>query len=235
MKSLFTSICLLFLLLGCAKTQHEMQLSGNIKGLKKGVVLLQKVVDTNFVTVDSVTINGDSNFSFSDAVESPEIYFLQLKIENESLKDKNLSFFAEPGEITINTSLENFATAAVVSGSKNQEKLSEYKKLIQRYSDKNLDLIEEEISAIQQQNDSLLQAIQQKRKNTIRGKYLATVNFAINNKEYELAPYLMLSEVYDANIKYLDTVYKSLTPKIKDSKYGKALESYIVERKNEGN
>jgi len=41
----------------------------------------------------------------------------------------------------------------------------------------------------------------------------------------------MLSEVYDANVKYLDTVYKSLTPKIKDSKYGIALESFIQERK----
>ena len=148
MKLIFTLGCLFILVFGCGKTDNEMQLSGTIKGLKKGVVLLQKVVDTNFVTVDSVTINGDSNFSFSDEVESPEIYFLRLKIENESLKDKSLSFFGEPGAITVITSLENFATAAVVSGSKNQEKLSEYKKLIQRYTDKNLDLIEEEIDSI---------------------------------------------------------------------------------------
>ncbi len=43
----------------------------------------------------------------------------------------------------------------------------------------------------------------------------------------------MLSEVSNANIKYLDTVYVNLTPKIKDSKYGKALESFIIERKKE--
>ncbi len=57
-----------------------------------------------------------------------------------------------------------------------------------------------------------------------------TVNFAMNHQEYELAPYLMLSEIYNSNTKYLDTVYKSLTPKIKDSKYGKALESLIQSR-----
>jgi len=34
----------------------------------------------------------------------------------------------------------------------------------------------------------------------------------------------MLAKMYDVNVTYLDTIYKSLTPKIKDSKYGKAEE-----------
>ena len=67
--------------------------------------------------------------------------------------------------------------------------------------------------------------------NSLSSKYLATVNFALNNKDKEVAPYLLLTEIYDANIKYLDTVYTSLTPKIKDSKYGTLLESFISERK----
>ena len=62
-----------------------------------------------------------------------------------------------------------------------------------------------------------------------------TVNFAMNHKEYELAPYLMLSEIYNSNTKYLDTVYKALTPKIKDSKYGKSLESFIKSNKTAKN
>ena len=53
----------------------------------------------------------------------------------------------------------------------------------------------------------------------------------MNNSDYEIAPYLVLSEAYDANIKYLDTVYHGLSPRVKDSKYGKELEAYIKVRK----
>ena len=64
-------------------------------------------------------------------------------------------------------------------------------------------------------------------------KYLYTVNFALNNKDSEVAPYIALSEIYDANINLLDTINKVLTPEIKASKYGKKLEEFIAERKAE--
>lgn len=67
----------------------------------------------------------------------------------------------------------------------------------------------------------------------LKRKYLYTVNFAINNKEQEIAPYLALSEVFDANIKYLDTIYNSLAPKVKKSKYGKELKDFLKERRKE--
>ncbi len=53
-------------------------------------------------------------------------------------------------------------------------------------------------------------------------------NFAINNKEYEVAPYIALSEIYDINMKYLDTIQKSMSPKVAQSLYGKKLTEYIA-------
>ncbi|MBA3985974.1 MAG: hypothetical protein H0X63_05245, partial [Flavobacteriales bacterium] len=47
----------------------------------------------------------------------------------------------------------------------------------------------------------------------------------------EIAPYLAISEIFDANIKYLDTIYNSLPEKNKISTYGKELEKFITERK----
>lgn len=231
MKYIYIALALALGVVSCSKNENEMHLTGHIAGLKKGKIILQKVNDTLIAAVDSITVNGDASFSFVQTIASPEIYFLHLQIEHESLLDKSIPFFAEAGAITINSTLENFTLGSKITGSKNQIKYEEYKKLIQRYIDKNLVLIEEEFSALQNQNDSILQEVRSKRQNLIRGKYLATVNYAINNKDYEVSPYLMLTEVYDANVKYLDTVFQSLTPKIKDSKYGKELESYIAERK----
>ena len=58
-------------------------------------------------------------------------------------------------------------------------------------------------------------------------KYLYTTNFALRNADQEIAPYLALSELFDANIKLLDTINNSLSAPIKTSKYGKQLADYV--------
>ena len=209
----------------------EMKLSGNVKGLKKGTLLLQKIEDSSLVSIDSVGIDGDPNFTFVEEIQSPEMFYLYLRLKDGTLREDRIPFFAEPGEIIINTSLKKFGNDYIVRGSKNEQALDDYKKLMQRFADRDLDLIKEELTAQKEGSDSLLGTIKQKKMNALSSKYLATVNFALNNKDKEVAPYLLLTEIYDANIKYLDTVYTSLTPKIKDSKYGSLLESFISERK----
>jgi len=70
------------------------------------------------------------------------------------------------------------------------------------------------------------------REKLLRARYLATVNFAKNHKDMPIAPYLMLAEIPDVNLKYHDTIYKLLSPKIKNSKYGKALELFMNQQKD---
>ena len=208
-----------------------MLLTGEVKGLKKGTLVLQKFEDTLLISVDSVEIDGDPVFQLESEIDSPEMYYLYLRLKNGTLLDERIPFFAEPGEIDIQTSLKRFGNDVRVSGSTNQEKLREYKALMDRYSNKHLELIEQAFEARQNKQDSLAGALTDRQNRVLAGKYLATVNFALNHKEYELAPYLMLSEVYDANIKYLDTVYSALGPEIKNSKYGRELANYIEARK----
>ncbi len=210
-----------------------MHLTGEVKGLKKGTLLLQKVEDTLLVSVDSIIVDGDSHFEFSEEIKSPEMYYVYVRLKDGTIKDDRIPFFAEPGEITITTTLKNFEVDAHIVGLSNEKVLNDYKQILERYTTKNLEYLEAGFNALREGNDSMVINIEKKQKDLVTSKYLMTVNFALNHKDYEVAPYLMLSEVYDANIKYLDTVYGALTPKIKDSKYGKALESYILKRKQE--
>jgi len=214
----------------CSNIENQMLLTGTVKGLKKGTLILQKIKDTLLVSVDSVIVNGVSSFSFSEIIESPEVYYLYVRLKDGSLQDDHIAFFAEPGEININTTLKNFEIDAIISGSKNQEQLTEYNKLMERYNNKNLDLIEQMFNAKKDRNDSLIMAIEKKQKKLLISRYLATVNYSLRINDFELAPYLMISQVYDISKKYLDTVYNTLTPKVKDSKYGRALESLIQSR-----
>lgn len=214
----------------CSKKESNLVVNGNIKGLKKGTVYLQKIVDTAMENIDSVEINGDPNFVLEANIESPQVMYLYLeKVDNSDFNDR-LEFFADKGQVNISTKLEKFETEAKVKAGKNQEKLEEYRKMISRFNDDNLELIKADFEAKKEKDMEKLEEINKKYDRLLKRKYLYTVNFAINNKDLEIAPYLVLSEVYDANIKYLDTVYNSLTKPVKKSMYGKELERYLEER-----
>lgn len=227
MNKILTFFTVLILLIACSSNEDKMTLTGNVKGLKKGTLLLQKIEDSVLVSIDSVLVNGSSLFSFKETILEPEIYYLNLRLDNGILKDDRISFFAEANPINISTTLTNFAIDAKVTGSNNQEKYKTYKKIIDRYSNRNLELIEQIFEAKKKGNDSLVIKLNNNQNSILAKKYLATISFALSNKDFEISPYLMVSYVNDTRLVYLDSVYNNLTPKIKDSKYGKDLESLI--------
>ena len=228
----FSFLFLLFIsIAACSKKESNLLVKGNIEGLKKGTLYLQKIDDTILVNVDSVEITGDANFIMEDYIDSPQIMYLTLdKVDNEDYEDR-IEFFAEEGEITINTTLKNFQIDAKVTGSANQEKLQDYRAMIKKFNDRNLELIQQNFEAQRDENEELLLAVNKEYDQLLKRKYLYTVNFAITNKDLEIAPYLALAEVFDANIKYLDTIYNSMTPPVKKSKYGKELKEFLKERR----
>ena len=152
-------------------------------------------------------------------------YYLNLDKDQE----KRILFFGEQGEITINTKLDKFVLSADISGLKNQELLDEYSDMIRQFHNKNLDLIKAEFEA---KGDSLkLDSIVKLSNSLLKRRYYYTTNFAVKHANSEVAPYLALTELFDANISLLDTVNLSLTPEIQSSKYGKELAKFIDEIK----
>ncbi|MEX0995779.1 MAG: DUF4369 domain-containing protein [Flavobacteriaceae bacterium] len=231
MKYFLTVCFVLLLMVSCSKEETNTTITGKIHGLKKGVLYLEKIEDSLMTTIDSLVMSGKEDFSFSIQLQSPEMLYLFLRKTNGVPIEDGLAFFAEPGSIDIKTSLNIFEGNAEVSGSVNHDKFAEYQKLMQRYNDKNLELFAEDFQADKDGNEAKKIEINQRYESLIKSKYIATINFAINHSDYEVAPYLALSEIYDANVKYLDTIFNKLTPKVKESMYGKQLEKYIEERK----
>lgn len=232
MKKLVFVISILLLITSCSKNeQNQLMVNGNIKGLKKGTLYLQHIPDTVLVTVDSLEINGDGNFSFTTDLESPEIFYLYLnKRDNNDINDR-ITFFAEPGIITINTDWNTFDTTAKIMGSKSNERLEEYRKTMSSINKRNMEIL---LNASQPENsidqvtiDSLEQL---SNRNTKRG-YAYAINFALNNKDSYVAPYIALKEIPNANIKYLDSIYTLLTPEVANSKYGTELKSLLESMK----
>lgn len=228
MKKILFVVAALLALSSCGDNAEEtMIVNGKIKGLKKGTLYLQHVPDSLLITVDSLAINGDGNFSFKTKLSSPEIFYLYLdKKDNNDINDR-ITFFAEPGTITINTDWNTFDTTAKITGSESNEKLKEYKQTMSGINKRNVEImmnaaqVDGELSQISV--DSLANI---SNRNTQRG-YAFAINFALNNKSSFVAPYIALKEIPDANVKYLDSIYSVLSPEVAESKYGKELATLL--------
>ena len=215
------------------KSTKNFVLTGNIKGLKKGTLYIQRINDTVLVAIDTIKINGDSHFTSEFDLQSPEMLYLFLDRGVSNSVDNNISFFAEKGNMDIQTSLDFFTADVKITGSKNQALYDEYKKVVSRFVDQDLDLIEKRINALKDNKIEEAARIEEEQKGILKRKYLYTTNFAVNHGDYEVAPYVALAEIYDINLKYMDTIQKSMTPKVAKSLYGKKLNDFIAARKRD--
>ncbi|PKQ45615.1 DUF4369 domain-containing protein [Confluentibacter flavum] len=229
----FLLLVLMVFIVSCSKETPDLIVKGTIKGLKKGIIYLKKEQDTAIVTVDSVIINGQPDFELHSKIESPEMFFLYL--DKNSSEDDRIPFFADKGITEINTSMKNFVHDAKINGSEQQKVWEKYRLMAAKFNEKNLDLIKEDLESQQAGDTSKISRIQKDYDNNLKRRYLYTVNFAINNKDSEVAPYLALTEIYNAKINLLDTINKSLTPEVKASKYGKELQKFVDQIKLEEN
>ena len=229
MKNILILLLAIVVIVSCTSDKKgSMLVTGDVKGLKKGTLYLQKMNDSIAVSVDSIVLDGVSTFSLSDEIESPEIYYLALNNDPE----KKILFFGDVGTIDIQTRLDKFSFRATITGLKNQQLLVVYNDMIKDYRDRNLELIKVEFE-VRKSNDSLkIDSVQNMIQNLVKSRYRYTINYAITNADAEVAPYLALTELYNANIVWLDSVNNSLSKEVKSSKYGKRLNTFISEIKS---
>ena len=216
------------------KLKDTMIVKGTIKGLRKGTIYLQKINDTTLINIDSVTVTGKPYFEFKTPIETPEIFYLYLnKEDGDSLNDRIL-FFGEKNTIEINTLLNTFESSAKITGSKNQELLQEFQTYNRKFNDQNLELMKKKFLAQANGKNKVIDSLQNKIDNLLRRRYLYTINFAARNANENVAPYLALTQVFDANLALLDSIARKMSQDVKSSKYGKEFLLFLEKRrKNE--
>ena len=210
MRKSILALFSILILVSCTekKSTKNFVLKGNIKGLKSGTLYIQRIKDTTLVAIDTIKIDGDSHFTSEFDLQSPEMLYLFLDRGVTNSIDNNIAFFAEKGNMNIETSLDFFTADTKITGSKNQELYDEYKKVVSRYVDKDLDLIEKKFKALKDKKTDEVNKIEEEQKEVLKSKYLYTTNFAVHNGDHEVAPYVALAEIYDINLKFMDTIKK---------------------------
>jgi len=120
MKKIFLAIIAVITLIACDKKEGDananVYITGDVKGLSQGKLYLQKIQDSALVMLDSIIVNGDSKFESHIKLDSPEMLYLFLDRGQTNSIDNSLPFFAEPGNIKIETTLKHFFADAKISG-----------------------------------------------------------------------------------------------------------------------
>ena len=218
-------ILFLLFIIGCVDESQKSTINLDVKGLKKGTLVLKKLSDSSFVKLDSFIVSSGDKINFSVLLDEPEMLFIDLKL-NEGSDIKTLNFFAEKSKIDIVTNLENFGYELVVKGSKNDSIYRNYISLNKKFNDQKLDLFKRSFEKSKSNDLDSLKIIEDLVVNINKRQFLHNANFAVRNSEFELSPYIALTDLYESK-KILDTVYKSLSARIKNSKYAKQLKSII--------
>lgn len=228
-KIIFLALVTLFV--SCKKEKGNLSLSGEIKGLSQGKLYIQKLEDSLLKPIKIIKFDGKSNFETHLNIEEPEVLSLYLDRGTTNSLDDKVLFFADKGKMKITSDINNFISKVQITGNENQELWNQYKEVVRKLNNKNLEYIENQLKAAQEGKTAIADSLQRLQEHIFKRKYQYTIQFCMTHPDKELTPYLALTEIHDANFIYLDSIYNSLSERVKLSKYGKIFREYLDEQK----
>ena len=215
---------LLFLVFSCNFNQENFELSGNINGLENGVIYLIELSSIEKeIILDSTTVDNTSSFLLKGYIKEPQI----LKIRLGQSNTNEIEFFAEIGEMKLNTSNKRFQFDAQFSGSRHQENLDKFNSYLMKFEEEDIDLLETQIQESIKGNEKKIDSISILRENNDKRKILFVINYITNNNKEIISPYLALKYNQEIQLEYLTKIYKSYNKEISESKYGVELNKII--------
>lgn len=229
MKRFLLSLSAIVFLVSCSSNTKNTEVTIIVDGLKKGTVYLQKITESGLVSLDSIESNGNEKLNLSLNLEHPELLYAYLdKFDGSSFNDR-LAFFAEPGEIQISTTLNNFENAAVVSAGVEHEEFKKLQQMLSRFTKKDFELMQlAQTDRITDEHfvDSI---VNQSNSNNIK-RYQFIANYALTNPNKYVSAYLITSEGEELNPRWKDSIFNSFSDAIKKSKYGQLLNSQLAQQ-----
>lgn len=232
MKNTITKLFLIALLASCSSPKKDMQVTVEVKELKKGTLYLERVQDSVLVAVDSIFLGREEAVVLQADLDHPEFFYILLDRNQANDFDNRIPFFGESGDISIRTTLDEYVTKAEITGSPSQKVYNAYQRVIRQFNNEELDLIAAYLQAQISENADSIALVEQQSASLSKRKILFTVNFAVNNSNSVVAPYLALSELSTVSKSLLDTIAASMTDNVANSRYGKLLTDLLSDTDN---
>ena len=222
-NAILLTAAVLVLLVSCSTaTTKNSTIELNIAGLKKGKIYLEQVVDSTLVVLDSVRITREETHRLTVDLAHPEFLIVRLEKEDFNPFNDRISVFADPGKTTITTTLEGFERDAKIVSGTHQKEFESISKMLSDFDTKSLQLYQlsqEKEYQFPDRQDSLVFVA---RTNEIR-RYQYLVNYALNNTDNYLTPFVIVEQGDFLQQKWKDSIYNLLSDQVKSSSYGRQL------------
>jgi peroxiredoxin len=183
-------------------------------------VVMQKRSMGEWVKLDSVEFK-DSKATFTGQIEMPELYYFALKSTGGYI-----AVFVEPGDISINASLENLQKPEV-TGSVSQKTFEELNSVLAEIDDLLQELSNQYRTAYQQNDTLLMKQLEEEFTDLDKRKAEHIKAFAISKPASVVSPYSMMRNSYMFELEDLEEVANVLNPSIQQSEYTKALNERV--------
>ena len=214
-------IIFLIILTSCSSEKENLIIEGEISGVKNSKIYLSSADKVEIL--DSVNIiNG--KFTLKTYVDSTKEMSMILGDKNSENK---FDFISEPAHILFNSSKDKFEFNGKIKNSKLYIDYKNLKNQINRFDEKDLEMLAEQIEISVKGNPNKYDSINEQRLKLNQRKILFIVNYAMNNKTSPLSAFISYKYRNSISDDYLKKIFENLSDEIKGSYYGAKLNSNL--------
>lgn len=212
-------IIFLIILTSCSSEKENLIIEGKISGVKNSKIYLSSVDEEEIL--DSVNII-DGKFTLKTYVDKTKEMSMILGDRNS--EDK-FDFISEPAHILFTSSKDKFVFNGQIQNSKLYTDYKNLKNQINRFDEKDLEMLAEQIEVSVKGNPNKYDSINEQRLKLNQRKILFIVNYASNNSSNPISAFISYKYRENINEKFLEKIYENLSEEIKNSYYGAKLSS----------
>ena len=212
-------IIFFIILTSCSSEKENLIIEGNIKNVKNSKIYLSTVEEGKII--DSVNII-DGKFTLKTYVDATKEMCMILGDKNSENK---FNFISEPAHILFTSSKDKFIFNGKIQNSKLYSDYKSLKDQINRFDDKDLEMLAKQIEISIKGNPNKYDSINKQRLKLNQRKILFIVNYAMSNASNPISAFISYKYRENINKKYLEKIYKNLSEEIKNSYYGGKLSS----------
>ena len=213
-------IIFLIILTSCSSEKENLIIEGEISGVKNSKIYLSSADEEEIL--DSVNIiNG--KFTLKTYVDSTKEMSMILGDKNSENK---FDFISEPAHIFFKSSKDKFVFNGKIQNSKLYVDYRNLKNQINRFDEKDLEMLSEQIQISVEGNQNKYDSINEQRLKLNQRKILFIVNYAMSNKTSPLSAFISYKYRNSISDDYLKKIFENLSDEIKGSYYGPEFNEY---------
>ena len=213
-------IIIFFIILSsCSLDKENLIIEGKISGVKNSKIYLLSAEEGKII--DSINII-DGKFKLKTYVEDTKE--MSMILGNKKSENK-FDFITEPAHILFTSSKDKFVFNGKIQNSKLYSDYKNLKNQINKFNDKDLEMLAEQIEISIQGNQNKYDSINKQRLKFNQKKILFIVNYAMSNTSNPISAFISYKNRENINKIYLEKIYKNLSDEVKSSYYGVKLRS----------